>query len=256
MENSKLYDLKIAGSMTVPGGKFNKVSISGEGNITSAIECEDFSVSGMSTVMGDISTKSIKISGKTIVNGNISAINFKVSGDSEINGNIKAEDLNINGSTSILGNVVSNNILIHGGFSVGGDCTCEQFYSKGGFKISGLINSGKIYLTVHFPCKVKEIGGEKIHVQKGGGYKFKHFIQSLISSNPEPTGLICDIIECDNAYLECTTAKIVRGNNVVIGSDCKIDLVEYKDYYEVSKDSFVKEYRKIKSPDPNQTLVS
>ena len=46
-------------------------------------------------------------------------------------------------------------------------------------------------------------------------------------------------------YLECTTAGIVRGINVVIASGCNIDLVEYKDYYEVSKDSFVKEYRKI-----------
>jgi cytoskeletal protein CcmA (bactofilin family) len=245
MENSKLYDLKIAGSMTVPGGKFKKVSISGAGNITSPVECEDFTVSGMSTVIGDVTTNSMTISGNANINGNMVASALKVSGNIEINGNIKVDDLNIYGYSKISGNVVSNKVQIHGGLFVGGDLTSEELISKGGLNIDGQINSGNIDISVHFPCKVREIGGEKIRVQKGRGTKFKQFIISWFTSNIYPLGLKCDIIECDDVYLECTTAATVRGNNVVIGGDCKIDLVEYKDYYEVSKDSFVKEYRKI-----------
>ncbi len=40
--------------------------------------------------------------------------------------------------------------------------------------------------------------------------------------------LTVDVIEGDDVYLENTMAKIVRGNNVTIGSGCKIELVEYK----------------------------
>jgi len=244
MDNQKLYDLKIAGSMTVSGGKFNRVTISGEGLITSPVECEDFSVSGMSTVMGEVNTKYMKVSGKTVINGNLSANHLKISGDSDLRGDIRVKDLNIHGSTSVSGSVFSEIVQIHGGFSVGGDCTSEQFISKGGFNIRGLINAGNTDITVHFPCRAKEIGGEKIHVQKGSGYKFKEFIRNFISSL-DTTGLKCDVIECDDIFLECTTAGIVRGNNVTIGPDCKIDLVEYKNFCEISRDAIVKEQRKI-----------
>jgi cytoskeletal protein CcmA (bactofilin family) len=244
MENQKLNDLKIAGSMTVPGGTFNKVSISGEGNLTSPVECNDFSVSGSASVMGDVIAKSIKISGKATIKGNIDAESIKVSGDSELKGDVKVKELNIHGSTSIFGNVISDIVNVHGGINIGGDCTSEKFTSRGGFNIKGLINSGNIDIKVHFPCHVKEIGGENIKVHKGN-YKLKEFIRTYILPSLESNSLHCDIIECDDIYLECTKAKIVRGNNVVIGPNCEIEMVEYKNYYEKSKDSVVKEQKNI-----------
>lgn len=37
-----------------------------------------------------------------------------------------------------------------------------------------------------------------------------------------------ETIEGDDIHLELTRARVVRGNNVSIGSGCDIDLVEYK----------------------------
>ena len=57
--------------------------------------------------------------------------------------------------------------------------------------------------------------------------------------------LTTSVIEGDDIYLEATTAKIVRGNNVTIGSDCNIELVEYRNTITVAPDSKVNEQRDI-----------
>ncbi|MNR67595.1 hypothetical protein D3C85_1916860 [compost metagenome] len=53
------------------------------------------------------------------------------------------------------------------------------------------------------------------------------------------------VIEGDDIYLENTRAKVVRGNQVVIGPGCEIDLVEYKVLLEKKKGANVKGSRKM-----------
>ena len=57
--------------------------------------------------------------------------------------------------------------------------------------------------------------------------------------------LTADIIEGDLIYLENTNAKIVRGNNVTIGTGCKIELVEYKESFKKDEKSIVDKNNKI-----------
>ena len=56
-----------------------------------------------------------------------------------------------------------------------------------------------------------------------------------------------DVIEGDNIYIEYTQAKIVRGNTIVIGPGCNIELVEYKNNYTKDKESTVIENRKVEN---------
>ena len=56
--------------------------------------------------------------------------------------------------------------------------------------------------------------------------------------------LVTDTIEGDDIYVEYTTAKTVRGNNVRIGDGCDIGLVEYKNSFELDKGSQIKEHVK------------
>lgn len=53
--------------------------------------------------------------------------------------------------------------------------------------------------------------------------------------------LYSDVIEGDNIELTNTICKIVRGNNVVINSGCKIGRVEYKDKLQINNNSEVEE---------------
>jgi cytoskeletal protein CcmA (bactofilin family) len=51
--------------------------------------------------------------------------------------------------------------------------------------------------------------------------------------------LEAEIIEGDEIMLENTTAKIVRGNNVMLGAGCDIGTVEYKSNYVKNGDARV-----------------
>ncbi|EGL83104.1 hypothetical protein CathTA2_1317 [Caldalkalibacillus thermarum TA2.A1] len=58
-------------------------------------------------------------------------------------------------------------------------------------------------------------------------------------------------IEGDHIFLECTTAKIVRVSQIILGPHCEIELVEYKHIFEkVGKGPCrVADVRKISSND-------
>ena len=57
--------------------------------------------------------------------------------------------------------------------------------------------------------------------------------------------LTADVIEGDNVYLENTTARVVRGNNITIGQGCKIEMVEYKEDFKTEGKSEVGMDKKI-----------
>ena len=59
------------------------------------------------------------------------------------------------------------------------------------------------------------------------------------------SGLSTNSIEGDDIYLEYTKAKAVRGNNIILGPGCEIELVEYKDNFKQDDTSEVETQRKI-----------
>ena len=169
----------------------------------------------------------ISIKGKTEFNGEIKAKKFKIQGEVQVKGEIFADD------TSITGNITTDN-----------DFNAETFTSEGGFTINGLLNADQIKINIYWPCKVHEIGCSEIKVKKDVKMSFlglKDMIKPVCSNKI----LTADIIEGDLIYLENTNAKIVRGNNVTIGTGCKIELVEYKESFKKDEKSIVDKNNKI-----------
>ena len=281
MDNNKKPDLKISGSGSSGGGIFDQVKISGSGTVTGNVECNEFDTSGSSRVIGNVTadifktsgsskvsgnltSNEIKTSGMTNIEGNVEAKLIKTSGSCRIGGNALANDINTSGSINILGGVKVKNFNTSGGAKIGKgvhgesidfsgaikvfeDCEAEVFKAKGSFDIGGLLNAGDISIEIYGSCKVKEIGGENIEVKKGTATFF--FIQKIMSYFSDTFNyLTTDIIEGDNICLENTIAKVVRGNNITIGADCKIDLIEYKDKINISDKSTVKEQKLYTHP--------
>jgi len=141
------------------------------------------------------------------------------------------------------GGLAANELVARGFFKTGGDCEAESFSAEGGFTIAGLLNAGIVDIKVYGPCSAREIGGEKITVRQPQG--FQSFTQ--IFTFWAEKRLSADSIEGDDIYLEATTARIVRGKNVTIGQDCKIDVVEYTDTYTPAAGIFVKDARKVEA---------
>jgi len=52
-------------------------------------------------------------------------------------------------------------------------------------------------------------------------------------------------LKLDEIYLENTHAKIVKGDNIKIGSECKIELVEHKESFKKDDKSEVITFKKI-----------
>jgi cytoskeletal protein CcmA (bactofilin family) len=210
----KLVDMKISGSGKISGGKYNEVKISGSAKVEGDIECYTYKCSGSSSANGNVKAETVGISGSTKITGDVNARKVKISGSSDIGGGLHTEDIQISGSVSI-----------------DGDCEAENFNARGGFKIGGLLNAGNIDIEMYGSCRVKDIGGENIKVRLGKGHFFVKMLNLFMNSN----GLEANTIEGDDVFLENTTAKIVRGNNVTIGDNCNIETVEYRN--EINIDS-------------------
>lgn len=226
--NQNYRDLKIYGQGSTSGGKFKNVIIKGSGQIKGDMECNNLKIYGDGQFDDNLKVEdTINIKGKTEFNGEIKAKKFKIQGEVQVKGEIFADD------TSITGNITTDN-----------DFNAETFTSEGGFTINGLLNADQIKINIYWPCKVHEIGCSEIKVKKDVKMSFlglKDMIKPVCSNKI----LTADIIEGDLIYLENTNAKIVRGNNVTIGTGCKIELVEYKESFKKDEKSIVDKNNKI-----------
>lgn len=260
-DSSVLGDLKISGSGSAGGGKFNTVSISGSGEINGDVECNDLNTSGSSRINGNVKALSVSTSGSSKVIGRVEADTLKTSGSCKIEGNAAVKELKSSGSTKITGDLTGKTFhvsgsakiegdihleefKISGGVNVGKDCEVERFKASGSFTIGGLLNGDVIDITLHGRCSVREIGGEKITVKNGRESMFG-LVKLLEFFKPFERILEVETIEGDEVFVECTKAKVVRGNNVVIGEGSSIDVVEYTGTLEVKTGAKVLERKKV-----------
>ena len=89
---------------------------------------------------------------------------------------------------------------------------------------------------------MREIGGEKIEVTRGGWREKGIFLDGLIKlfTGGGTAELHTQLIEGDEITLEDTTAATVRGKTVVMGPGCNIGTVEYSESLRVADGATVK----------------
>lgn len=261
MEN-KVKDLKIYGSGSSSGGKYNKVRIMGEGRINGDIECKDLKINGEGTVEGNLkAVNNVSIMGEGMLDGNVDCTDFKVNGEggvdgnlnaegkvtirgeADIKGNLKAQKVKVQGELEVNGELFADEVKITGNIAATGDCNAETFTVEGGLTIDGLLNADIVKINLHWSCNVHEIGGSEIIVKKSGKLSFLGLKNIVMPSGQNE--LTADVIEGDTVYLENTTAKVVRGTDVTIGSGCKIEQVEYKNSFKQDEKSEIGGNKKI-----------
>lgn len=232
-------DLVINGFGASNGGQFHLVKINGRGTVNSDVECSEFECNGSGTVIGNMKADKAKVNGNARFKGTIESQQLTIDGTTKIEQNVYVENIKVSGNAVVGGKVKSEEIRIKGLLKVGGDCEVEIFKADSQFTIGGLLNAEQVDIKIYGECKVKEIGGQTIIVKQKG---------SLIGQLLKPlfqTQLETEIIEGDKIDLENTTAKVVRGNRITIGPNCKIDLVEYTGEAFIDKKAFVVDSRKI-----------
>ncbi|MDQ0338808.1 cytoskeletal protein CcmA (bactofilin family) [Caldalkalibacillus uzonensis] len=203
--NEQKQHIKIYGDGSMPGGKFDKVSIMGHG-----------------CVEGDLTGKQCKIFGKGELEGKAVLERLCVFGTASIHGLLIANVLEVFGNLDVMEKMTGDRGRITGWLTVKGNVEMEELSVKGGLKVEGLLNAGIFNLRLqHNTSRIREIGAEKITVQRKRLKLFKPHDH-----------LEAEVIEGDRIFLEYTTAKIVRGNKITLGPHCEIELVEYNHTFE------------------------
>ena len=242
MENSRRGNLKISGAGSSTGGSYDEVKISGAGSVDGDIDCRILGISGAADIKGNVKAEDVHISGAGEIKGNLECDSVEISGSGKVNGDVQSKRVKVSGGSEIKGNLKADQIEISGGIRVKEDCEAENFKASGCFDIGGMLNAGSIDVRIWGYCTVAEIGGETITIKEGEGtLGIGRLLNSMFNSR---RGMRCSIIEGDNIYLEETRAKIVRGNNVTIGRNCEIELVEYKNEINIYDERCVREVKK------------
>lgn len=237
------HNLEILGGGSASGGSYNNAVIKGQGKINGDLDCVGLEFKGIAEVDGNVKAKNVSIKGAAQIKGSLEAEDVEISGQTSIHGPAKVRMIEVEGFAAVEGNLSAEDVKIKGAFEIKGDCNAEDFFAKGAFTIDGLLNAGKIEINLFGGSRVREIGGETIHVKPlahlfGGLHKILHAMFN------HPNGLVADTIEGDDIYLEYTKAKVVRGSNVSIGPGCEIEMVEYKTNFQRAEGATVAENRK------------
>jgi cytoskeletal protein CcmA (bactofilin family) len=209
MEQPNRPDLSINGLGNAAGGAYRNVLIEGVGKVDGNLTCEYFKAAGVTTIKGNVHAQRFEVEGRMNGEGGVESGKIMIKGEVRLKGSLHGDDLQLEGLMRLQG-----------------DCEAERFIASGGFTIDGLLNAGTIEMGLHARTKVKEIGGESIIVKKSDRKSWSRLFKWMIPAfDPH---LTADMIEGDDIHLEETTAGIVRGDRVVIGSGCNIKRVEYR----------------------------
>ncbi|WML24141.1 polymer-forming cytoskeletal protein [Neobacillus sp. OS1-33] len=239
MDMKSRGDLVINGFGASNGGQFQLVTLNGRGTVNNAIECVELDCNGSGILNGNVLSEKAKVNGHARFRGNIDSQNLKIDGSARIDKNLTAEKLKVSGKATVGGKVKCEEIKIQGTFTVGGDCEAEIFQAESQFTIGGLLNADEVNLKLFGACFAKEIGGQTITIKAKGS-----LVGNLLKSFFKPQ-LETELIEGDKIEIENTIAKIVRGNQVKIGPNCQIGLVEYTEECSIDKKAVVAENKKV-----------
>lgn len=226
--------LKISGSGSASGGRYEEVKISGSGRVTGDVEAETVKVSGSAKMDGNVQARGFKASGSFTVTGDLSAGQFKCSGSGKIGGAARADSFRTSGSVSVGGKLTGGTAEISGSAKVANDVEMEEFRSRGAFAIEGLLSADSIEIALGGDSRAREVGGECVRVMSRGSARRRAGWLGGHSAT-----LSAEIIEGDDVYLEATQADTVRGRRVTIGPGCDIKAVEFGESLQIDPDATV-----------------
>ncbi|MDC2864289.1 polymer-forming cytoskeletal protein [Bacillus sp. BP-3] len=235
----KTDDLLINGYGTSNGGQFRNVQLNGKGTVNGDVECVDFECNGSGHVNGDIKAETVKISGSGKINGKLDAMQMSIEGSGNIQQDVDVRKIKISGKGTIGGHVSGEDMNVSGKAIIDGNCEVDTFKSEGQFIVGGLLSADDIFIDMHGECKAKEIGGQTINI------KYRKSALSWLFETMFTTRMETELIEGDNIIVEYTNTKTIRGNNVTVGPNCEINLIEYTGVCTIDENANVKESRKI-----------
>jgi cytoskeletal protein CcmA (bactofilin family) len=221
-DKTMLSNLNMVGTSTSGGGSFLNVKVTGECQFNDAVDCRKLSLTGNVRVDGDLRVEKLKVTGELVVAGLLEGQSLRGTGE------VKADSARI------------EQIDFSGSLVVKGDCEAEQLQISGAAEVEGLLSAERLQINLYGPGKAREVGGGTIVIKQNKTGKLLKLIKGK-----QDVIFRAGQIEGDTIELQCTVADTVRGGSVIIGPDCVIQTVEYRETLEIHKNATVKQQVKI-----------
>jgi cytoskeletal protein CcmA (bactofilin family) len=236
-----VQDLKINGSMTVSGGTFNQVSINGSGVINGDVQCTSFKINGSCEINGNLKAETGEIRGRATIKEDLFIHEFNVNGRSDLHGGLYASSFKVKGASFVEKDINTESTKIYGKLNIEGNCNTDYFYSDGVVFLKGFLQAKEVEMFLgNSNSKVRKMVTEKLVVRKDNTNSgFRGLLKALFSMAGESGKLHVQEITGKSVNVEATIAEKISGAHVVIGSGSKVELIEYTDTLEVSKDAKV-----------------
>ncbi|WP_106767229.1 polymer-forming cytoskeletal protein [Paenibacillus faecalis] len=219
----KREDLHIAGVGKLEGGVYGKVRLDGAGSISGDLDCDDFIGNGSATVKGSLTARTIRINGSGNVDGSMDALEVSVGGSAKIKSDVRARKMTVGGICQIYGKLTASEIEL-GGRLKAEHIQVQTIKVKGGFHVEDTLLAETIDIKLYDRCEAKEIYGDYIRVYKKGRPIWEKLTFSI-----RPPRLFVQVLEGKSVELEHTEADVIRGDRVILGPDCNVRLVEYRE---------------------------
>lgn len=243
MSETNLGSVDIKGIGTYAGGDYDRVVISGKGTISSSMTCNGFSSSGTATIQGSLTSETFGSAGTCKVEGEISVQQMEISGSFKCLESVKIQTLESNGMFTVGKSFHGKNVTVNGTLNVEEDLAAEVVQLTGIMQVRGCVNVEECNLKLIGTSTVGEIGGSQISIEPKREYMgkiAKIFIPKKYCENK----LIANSIEGDIITIESCEVDRIAGNKIVIGPNCKVNYVEYRDEIEIDETAIVGEYCK------------
>lgn len=232
-------DITIMGNGFISEGEYGIVKIMGmtqsEGNIKAETvkdmgdahfngdtEFEILKVMGTMEQTGNLVSQDTKVLGKLEVAGSSEIKELVINGEMVLNGDLKCNNVTINGKLTIRGDLYAKNIKVYGELKSEKNIESEEAVIEGRIQCKGLLNAENINITSRANCFCKEIGATKVRIKKP-----RYNLLSSLFTSMSYGKFESELIEADEIELEGVNAKEVKGHNIQLIDECKINHVEY-----------------------------
>lgn len=185
--------------------------------------------------------KDVHIKGLGTLSGDIDAGTVRVSGLGNASGNIICDHLLVEGVFNASNRIQTQTADIKGVLRTSADFSAEQIIVRGALVIEGLLNASNLDISFDRYGRVREISGETITIRPHD-WKQRNQVGRTIDDVMDVFSkrhFSIDTIEGTTLYLEGVEAGRVRGEDVVVGPNCRIQSLEYTKSAKVHDTSFV-----------------
>ncbi len=229
-----MNNLNLFATAKLNGGTYNNIRIFGSTEVNGDLSADKLSIYGSAKFISECNIIEIDIFGSSKFEALVKVRDLRVKGACSFNNDVNVENLTVHGAVNFNKKVFrAKKITIYGAVNVN-VLESDIIIVKGALNCDEQLNADNIEISSSSKSVIKEMVGSKIVVkpEKKIFGKAKGKIET-------------DTIEGDEIELENVVAKIVRGKNIKIGPNCKIDKVEYNETLTVSNNAVIGEKEKI-----------